>query len=138
MLFSIQLVFNELIQNAVDHSTSERYYVYFGIVDDEVHFGILDMGVTLPAKMEQKYDAKDDIEFLELSLKEGVTTRRLRTGGLGLFHTFEMIKNLEGKFVFISREGQIRRYFSQRKIRHLKLKHVLHGTWVMFTFKTKA
>ncbi len=138
LLFSIQLVFNELIQNAVDHSTSERYYLYFGLVKDEVHFGVLDMGVTLPSKMEQKYNAENDIEFLELSLKEGISTRRLRTGGLGLFHTLEMIKGMGGKFVFISRDGSIRRYFSQRKVNRLKLKSRLHGTWVMFTFKTKG
>jgi anti-sigma regulatory factor (Ser/Thr protein kinase) len=135
LLFSIQLVFNELIQNAVDHSTSERYYLYFGLLKDEVHFGVLDMGITLPSKMEQKFNAKNDIDFLELSLKEGITTRRLRTGGLGLFHTLEMIKDVGGKFVFISRDGQIRRYFSQRKINRLELKSRLHGTWVMFTFK---
>jgi anti-sigma regulatory factor (Ser/Thr protein kinase) len=138
LLFSIQLVFNELIQNAVDHSTSERYYLYFGVVKDEVHFGVLDMGITLPSKMEQKFNAENDIEFLELSLKEGITTRRLRTGGLGLFHTLEMIKEMGGKFVFISRDGQIRRYFSQRKVNRLKLKSRLHGTWVMFTFKIKG
>jgi hypothetical protein len=138
LLFSIQLVFNELMQNAVDHSTSERYYLYFGLIKDEVHFGVLDMGITLPSKMEQKFNAENDIDFLELSLQEGITTRRLRTGGLGLFHTLEMIKDMGGKFVFISRDGQIRRYFSQRKISRLKLKSRLQGTWVMFTFKIKG
>jgi len=137
LLFSVQLVFNELIQNAVDHSTSERYYIYFGLEDDEVHFGVLDMGVSLPAKMEQKYNAIDDINYLELSLKEGISTRRQRVGGLGLFHTFHMIQGLKGKFVFISRDGQIRRYFSQRKVNRMKLKHRLNGTWVMFTFKNQ-
>ena len=133
--FSIQLVFNELIQNTVDHSTSERYYIYFGLVKDEIHFGVLDMGVSLPAKMEQKYESEDDVSFLELSLKEGISTRRQRAGGLGLFHTFAMIKNLQGKFVFMSRAGQIRRYFAQRKVSKSNLKHKLSGTWVMFTFK---
>lgn len=133
--FSIQLVFNELIQNAVDHSTSERYYLYFGKIKEEIHFGLLDMGVSLPAKMEQKYNASDDVEYLELSLKEGISTRRQRTGGLGLFHTFEMIKEQQGKFVFISRDAQIRRYFSQRKVNRMTLKSRLNGTWVMFTFK---
>lgn len=137
-LFSVQLVINELMQNAVDHSTSERYYIYFGIQEKEIHFGVLDMGVTLPSKMEQKYDASSDIDFLEMSLKEGTTTRRLRIGGLGLYHSLEMIKNEGGKFVFISRDGQIRRYFSQRKISRMKLKNRLHGTWVMFTFKMKG
>jgi len=137
LLFSIQLVFNELIQNAVDHSTSERYYIYFGVLEDEVHFGVLDMGVSLPAKMEQKYSAENDIEFLEMSLKEGTSTRRQRTGGLGLFHTFEIIKDVKGKFVFISRDGQVRRYFAQRKVKRLKLKSRLYGTWVMFTFHLK-
>jgi hypothetical protein len=96
------------------------------------------MGITLPSKMEQKFNAENDIEFLELSLKEGITTRRLRIGGLGLFHTLEMIKEMGGKFVFISRDGQIRRYFSQRKVNRMKLKSRLHGTWVMFTFKIKG
>lgn len=135
--FSVQLVLNELMQNAVDHSTSERYYLYFGIIEEEVHFGLLDMGVSLPAKMEQKYNAVDDIEYLELSLKEGISTRRQRTGGLGLFHTFEMIKDLQGKFVFLSRDAQIRRYFSQRKVHRMTLKSRLNGTWVMFTFKNQ-
>lgn len=137
LVFSVQLVFNELIQNAVEHSTSERYYLYFGLLNDEVHYGVLDMGVSLPAKMEQKYNAEDDIDYLELSLKEGISTRRQRTGGLGLYHTFEMIKDLHGKFVFISREGQVRRYFSQRKVNRMKLKAKLNGTWVMFTFKNQ-
>lgn len=135
--FSIQLVFNELIQNAVDHSTSERYYIYFGEFQKEIHFGVLDMGVTLPAKMEQKYSAQDDVSFLELSLKEGTSTRRQRTGGLGLFHTFEIIKDVKGKFVFISRDGQVRRYFAQRKVKRMNLKSRLYGTWVMFTFQVK-
>lgn len=135
--FSVQLVLNELIQNAVDHSTSERYYLYFGKFEEEIHFGLLDMGVSLPAKMEQKYDAIDDIEYLELSLKEGISTRRQRTGGLGLFHTFEMIKERQGKFVFLSRDAQIRRYFSQRKVNRMTLKSRLSGTWVMFTFKNQ-
>lgn len=136
-LFSIQLVVNELIQNAVDHSTSERYYIYFGILERYIHFGVLDMGVTLPSKMEQKYSAESDIDFLEMSLIKGVTTRRIRVGGLGLFHTLEMIKDVGGKFVFISRDGQIRRYFSQRKISRMKLKNRLYGTWVMFAFKKR-
>lgn len=137
LIFSVQLVFNELIQNAVDHSTSERYYLYFGLAEDEIHFGVLDMGVTLPAKMEQKYNKENDIEYLEFSLQEGVTTRRQRSGGLGLFHTLEMIKEQQGKFVFLSRDAQIRHYFSQRKIQRSKLKARLHGTWVLFTLKAR-
>ena len=135
--FSIQLVFNELIQNTVDHSTSERYYLYFGLLNDEIHFGVLDMGISLPAKLEQKYEAGSDEGFIELSVKEGPPTRRQRPGGLGLFHTFEIIKDLQGKFVLISRDGQIRRYFAQRKINRSKLKNRLNGTWAMFTFKNQ-
>ena len=97
-LFSIQLVINELIQNAVDHSTSERYYIYFGILERHIHLGVLDMGVTLPSKMEQKYNADNDIDFLEMSLIKGITTRRMRVGGLGLYHTLEMIKDVGGKY----------------------------------------
>ena len=126
--FAIQLVLNELMQNAVDHSSAERYYYYFGLHENEIHLGMLDMGVSLPAKLEQHYDFEDDLEALEMSFKLGVTTRRMRKGGLGLNHTFEMVKDRLGKLVIVSRDAQLRRYFSQRKVYRHVLKDRLHGT----------
>src|SRR5262249_44289587 len=100
LAFSCRLILNELMQNSIDHSGSDRYYLYAGLWKKsgktEMHLGVLDMGVTIPAKLKQKYEAENDSAFLELALQEGVTTRRIRPGGLGLFYTFEHLKNHEG------------------------------------------
>lgn len=127
----VRLIFNELMQNALDHSTAERYVMYIGVVDQEVHFGILDLGVTIPAKLEQKYVCKDDGEYLLKSLEAGVGTRRNRPGGLGLNHMFEILKEQEGRLVILSRASQIRKYFKTRKSDVSALKHPLRGTWCL-------
>lgn len=132
--YSCQLIVNELMQNSVDHSTSERYYLYAGKWGHEFHVGILDMGITIPAKLEQKYSCASDVDYLTLSLKEGISTRRQWAGGLGLSHTFALLKEYQGRLTIISRNAQIRRYFRNKKIQKGALKHVLNGTWCFARF----
>lgn len=130
-LWEITLTFNELMQNAVDHSTSERYFLYAGTSNSHFEFGILDMGVSIPAKLEVKYQCKDDCEYLKKVFEKGVGTRRDRPGGLGLYYLHENIKNLKGRLVIISREAQVRYNFGSRNYRASKLKEKLFGTWCM-------
>lgn len=66
--FTCRLIINELMQNTVDHSNAERYYLYAGIWGNTFQFGVLDMGITIPAKLSQKYTFQNDIESLECSL----------------------------------------------------------------------
>jgi len=87
--------------------------------------------VTLPAKLEQKYSSPSDEAYLDLALKEGITTRRSRPGGLGLFHTFEYLKDFSGTLTLISRRAQLIRYFKSKRVVRQSLKHILHGTWAM-------
>lgn len=129
LLFDCLLILNELMQNSKDHSTAERFYLYAGVWKKEFHIGSLDMGVTIPAKMEQKYTCNDDLEYLELAMKEGTTTRRQRTGGVGLSYFFQYLKRNTGKLTIVSRKAQIRRYFRTRKSQKNILKHPLRGTW---------
>lgn len=135
--FACQLLVNELMQNCVDHSTSERYYLYAGRVSGEIHLGVLDLGITIPAKLEQKYVCANDIEFLALSFKEGISTRRQRTGGLGLNHTFDLIKRRQGTLVVVSRAAQIRYYFGSKSIHRRHLPQPLNGTWCFARFPVK-
>lgn len=106
--FSASLILNELMVNSVDHSTAERYFLYAGTWNNEFHIGALDMGITIPAKLERKYKASDDVHYLDMALKEGVSTRRQRLGGFGLFYAFEHLKTSRGKLTILSREAQIR------------------------------
>ncbi|MCK5882280.1 MAG: hypothetical protein KAG61_01220 [Bacteriovoracaceae bacterium] len=130
-LWYSRFILNELMQNACDHSTSERYYLYAGIWNDNFQFGVCDMGVTIPAKLEQKYICPTDHDYLKKSLEFKVGTRRSRPGGLGLNHIFEILKGQDGRLVIVSRDGQMRRYFSRRQTELSKLKRPLAGTWCM-------
>ncbi|MFH1654929.1 MAG: hypothetical protein ABIE74_12885 [Pseudomonadota bacterium] len=134
LLYDASLIINELMQNSVDHSTSERYYLYAGIWGKEFHVGVLDMGITVPAKLEQKYKCDDDLAYLNLALKKGSSTRRVRPGGLGLNYFFELLKNSGGKLTIVSRGAQIRRYFTTRRSQKNILKYPLSGTWCFARF----
>lgn len=130
-LWHVRFILNELMQNAKDHSTSERYYLYAGLEQGDFQFGVCDMGVTIPAKLEQKYSCTDDLEYLKKSLVSGVGTRRERSGGLGLSHMVEILRSQKGRLVIMSRKAQIRLYFERRKTEGSFLKYPLRGTWCM-------
>lgn len=131
VLWNISLIINELMQNTVDHSTAERYFIYAGVNNDHFEFGILDMGVTIPAKLETKYQCSSDEEYLEKVFEKGIGTRRDRAGGLGLYYLFENIKDLKGRLVVLSRNAQVRKNFGTRNYKTSKLKYKLSGTWCM-------
>ncbi|OFZ51339.1 MAG: hypothetical protein A2381_06230 [Bdellovibrionales bacterium RIFOXYB1_FULL_37_110] len=130
-LWYVRLIINELMQNSLDHSTAERYFFYAGIKNNDFIFGVCDMGVSIPAKLEQKYICEDDKAYLLKSLELGVGTRRIRCGGLGLNHMFEILKQQKGRLVIVSRYAQIRKYFARRKTEANFLKKPLRGTWCM-------
>lgn len=132
--FDIQLIMNELMQNTVDHSSAERYYMYGGLWNNELHCGVLDMGVTIPAKLEQKYVAQNDIEYLERALAKGISTRRVREGGFGLYYFYSFLKKNNAKLTIISRNAQMRLYFKTRKSQKSLLKYPLNGTWCFARF----
>ena len=133
-LWYVRLILNELMQNAMDHATSERYFLYAGFHESHFQFGVCDMGVSIPAKLEQKYNCMDDFSYLKKSLEFGVGTRRARPGGLGLNHMFEALKSQKGRLVILSRNAQLRIYFNRRKTEGGMLKKPLRGTWCMARF----
>ena len=130
-LWDVTLIINELMQNTVDHSTSERYFLYAGISGKNFEFGILDMGVTIPAKLETKYFFENDKKYLEEVFSKGFGTRRDRSGGMGLYYLFENIKDLKGRLVILSRNAQVRLNFGTRNYKSSDLKKRLSGTWCM-------
>jgi hypothetical protein len=138
LVFGVQLIVNELMQNSVDHAAAERYYLYAGLSENEFHVGILDMGITIPAKLERKYSAKDDTLFLKLAFRKGIGTRRTREGGLGLWHIYDVVKRNRGRLVLISRNAQFRHYFETRRSQINLLKHPLLGTWCMVRFPVRS
>jgi hypothetical protein len=130
LMFTCNLLISELMQNSLDHSSSERYYVYIELNKQYVNLGVLDLGVTLPAKLNQKYVFDNNIAAIKLAFKEGITTRRQRAGGKGLFYLYEEIKESKGNLTFISADAQIKAFFASRTIQARKIKKYLRGTWI--------
>lgn len=129
LLFDCRMILQELVQNAMAHSGAERYFIYAGLWNEEMHCGVLDMGVSVPAKLRQKYSFDDDVSALLLALREGTTTRRERAGGLGLYYFYDILKRNRAKLTFASGGGQVRFYFKTRRSQKSRLKYFLPGTW---------
>lgn len=129
LLFHAQLLTNELMINSVDHSTAERFYWYAGIYREELHLGVLDLGIGIPLKLKQKYQEDDDANYLELATKRGITTRRNRPGGLGLNNIALSLKNHDGRLTILSQGASLRKYYKRRKQEKKELKYPLYGTW---------
>lgn len=129
LLFDCKLILQELMQNAITHSGAERYFIYGGIWNNEIHCGLLDMGVSIPAKLRQAFEEENDIDYLLLAMNEGTSTRRSKTGGLGLYHFRSFLKKNKGKLTIVSGNAQVRHYFYTRNKQRSKLKHYLPGTW---------
>jgi hypothetical protein len=124
--FELALLFNELTQNALDHAGSERFIVL--LEDDGV--GVFDLGVSIPAKMEQSHPSKPDVNAIEFALEKGVTTRRERSGGFGLYYTLDQLRDWGGYLFVASRKGQLRRYLKSKKIDRKQLPEPMTGTLI--------
>ena len=131
--FDLRLLFSELTQNAKDHSGSEKFLVLL----EKSGIGVFDLGVGVPAKLSQKYTFANDMEALMLSMKEGITTRRLRKGGLGLYYTLDLIKKNAGTLTFISGRAQLKRFIKSKKVDRKTLKTHFPGTLIYCELKTK-
>jgi hypothetical protein len=130
--FDFSLLYNELTQNARDHAGSERFIVLLSPSE----IGVFDLGVSIPAKLEQKYQFSSDIESIEKALIKGTTTRRLRPGGLGLYYTLNQLREREGYFFIASRRGQLRRYLKNKKVDRKELNPRMRGTLIYCSFNS--
>lgn len=134
----IQLLFRELTQNAIEHSSSERFYSYYAESDGQIHLGVLDLGVSIPAKLKNHFNLDDDLSYIEAALERGNTSRRLKEGGEGLYRVSQMVKRLQGRMAILSGEGQLRRYYAHRRIDRKLMKYRTPGTWIFITLPMTA
>lgn len=138
LFYDTMLILNELMQNSIDHSSSERYYYYIGKAGNELHFGLLDNGISIPGRLQNDYDADKDIDFLLMSLKPDIGTRTIRRGGLVLDILKNVVKNNKGRIVLLSRRAQYRKYFSTRRSQKNTVNDPIKGTWWMLRFPWRA
>lgn len=133
----LSLLVRELALNAIDHSSSERFYAYQAVYGEEICLGVLDQGVGIAAKLKNYFNFADDLDYIEAALEKGSTSRRLRQGGEGLYRVSQMVKRLNGRMAILSGEGQLRRYYANRRIDRKSTKFRVPGTWVFITMPLK-
>lgn len=131
--FDFQLLYTELTQNARDHAGAEQFLVLLS--PNEI--GVFDLGVSIPAKLEQKYNFSSDLDSIEQATKRGITTRRLRPGGFGLYYTLAQLREREGTFFIASRQGQVRSYLRNRTVTRKKIDPPMRGTLIHCTLEAK-
>jgi hypothetical protein len=98
---AIQIVLNELLTNALDHSGESACFCAAGSWgrSDAYHFTFLDLGIGIPQKLRSRYpEFETDKEALQkLLASTGLTTRINKAGGFGYGHIKDIVGGNGGR-----------------------------------------
>ncbi len=125
---SLKLTFNELMENAFDHSqTTMGCFVCAQAFPKrgEVNICLADFGrgILKSLSSSEKYNyLKDSIEAIELSIQKGVSSRKNGAAGLGLTFIHDFLKLNEGRIHIISGNGWIHWNYKQGALNQIKRK----------------
>lgn len=127
---SLKMSMQEILTNVFDHSKSEngcfvcaQYYP----AKRKIRLCITDFGVGILANLKKKYKPKTDIEAIEKSVEEGVTSRQ-QSAGFGLTHIRNFLKVNEGTLTIISGRGKVN--FYSNKVKSYNISKGFEGTIV--------
>lgn len=127
---SIKMSMQEIFTNVFDHSKSANGCFacaqYYPILK-KIKICITDFGVGILSNLSNKYGLTTDIEAIEKSVEEGVTSRT-RTAGFGLFLIRDFLKINEGILTIISGDGEV--IFYNNKVNSCKMTERFAGTIV--------
>lgn len=79
--------FTEMLNNAIDHSQSQRCLITVELNNYDLAFTIRDQGVGVFANIKDKFNLADENDAISLLLKGKTTTMAERHSGEGLFFT---------------------------------------------------
>lgn len=127
---SLKMSLQEILTNVFDHSRSDfgcyicaQYYPNKKII----RLCITDFGVGILSTLKKKYKITTDIEAIELSVEEGVTSRP-QSAGFGLTHIRNFLKVNEGTLTIISGKGKVD--FYNNKVKRHNITKGVEGTIV--------
>jgi len=83
----IKYAFSEMLNNAIDHSNSEKCVVEWSVNEFEVLFTIRDFGIGLFRSIQTKLEFSTESEALGELIKGKTTTMKERHSGEGIFFT---------------------------------------------------
>jgi biotin operon repressor/anti-sigma regulatory factor (Ser/Thr protein kinase) len=84
---TLNYAFTEMLNNAIDHSRSEKCQIEFKVDDYNCYFEIRDYGIGVFHSIVQKFDLVDESEAVQELLKGKTTTMPQRHSGEGIFFT---------------------------------------------------
>lgn len=91
----VQYAFTEMLNNAIDHSSSKNINVTFEVNDDLAQFKVIDRGVGIYKHIQKKKHLTDEMEAIQELLKGKTTTMPEAHSGEGIFFTSKVAGRLE-------------------------------------------
>lgn len=105
---SLTMAINEIMTNTFDHSSSPKgCYVCAQAYPNLIRLCVADFGVGLYTRLAPKYpQIQDSYGAIKLAIQQGITTRPMQSGGLGLWHIQRFIKVNKGQMSILSGDGK--------------------------------
>lgn len=129
----LHYAFTEILNNAIDHSESERCRIQLGTRPYHATFKIRDFGVGIFSTIAAKYGAADEYEALRHLLKGKTTTAPDRHTGEGIFFT----SRAADQMVIRSHRLQIR-FENESKNTVVEELRFQSGTEVSFSIRSRS
>lgn len=108
----VRYAFTELLNNAIDHSRSERCLIVMSIEPYVVHFSVRDFGIGLFHSIAHKFNLADEVAAMQELIKGKITTMAERHSGEGIFFTSKVADRISFRshnigIVFDNRKNDI-------------------------------
>ncbi len=132
----LNYAFTEMLNNAIDHSKSEKGEVRAECSETQFIFEVRDFGVGIFENIRKKFKLKNYYEAIELLLKGKQTTNPKHHSGQGIFFTSKISDSFSlesGSFLLQISNGKKEKetYLTERK-------RVLKGTKVTFQIRNST
>ncbi len=123
----LKYAFTEMLNNAIDHSKSEKAEIDFKVEQKEVFFQVRDYGVGVFERVKKSFNLDDHFSAVEHLLKGKQTTDPSRHSGQGIFFT----SRVADRFILKSNETELT-IDNRRDDYFLKDVPKSKGTWLEF------
>ncbi|MDD2758630.1 MAG: DUF4325 domain-containing protein [Patescibacteria group bacterium] len=90
----IKWAFLEILNNAIDHSGSDKIRVFMNRKKEEVSFAVDDRGVGIFENIKKKFGLPDSISAIQELIKGKQTTDPEKHTGIGIFFTSKMVDSM--------------------------------------------
>lgn len=139
--YLLRMWMTELLTNANDHAKSSSGFWICGRYDpnsQNIRICVADSGIGIKKSLVDSRKLPhniSDAKAIERALEEGMTSRKGKTGGLGLKHISSYVKTHGGSMTIFSGSGKV---YLARKTNRVSKHHYYQGTIVNVMFDTNT